>query len=58
MLVDGKMDELNYKMNGWAENSAGNTVGVFHMRSHHSRALDGNEEGSSDVHMNLVRANE
>lgn len=57
-LVDGKMDESNYKMNGWVENSAENTVGVFHMKSHHSRALDDNEEGSSDVHMNLVMVNE
>ena len=52
------MDESSYKMNGWVENSAENTVGVFHMKSHHSRALDDNEEGSSDVHMSLVMVNE
>ena len=52
------MDESNYKMAGWVENSAENTVGAFHMRSHNSRALDDNEEGSSDVHMNLVMVNE
>ena len=52
------MDESNYKMDGWVENSAENTVGVFHMMTHHSRALDDNEEGSSDVHMNLVMVNE
>lgn len=52
------MDESNYKMDGWVENSAENNVGVFHMKNHHSRALDYNEEGSSDVHMNLVMVNE